>query len=174
MSDKLPDLIDPLLLCERKIVLSGSIKIAALERLSDLAVENNGDVKVELAFSKEGKRAIITGRLAAALTIECQACLQTMQWPLDISFKLGVVTSVFEADQLEIECEPLIFESGRVSLNAIVEDEILLALPDYPKHEYDCIKRSSQENRENIEQEIRPKRADNPFSVLAKLKKTGD
>ena len=173
MSDKLPDLIDPLLLAERRSVLSGAIKIAALERLSDLVAESDGYIEVEVVFSKEGKRPVVSGSIKAALSIECQSCLQPLPWPLDITFKLGVVSSLQEADRLEIDCDPLLFNGEKVSLNALIEDEILLALPDYPKHGYDCIKRRSSENSDYDEQHNQTK-ADNPFSVLAKLKKTGE
>jgi len=173
MSDKLPDVIDPLLLAERRSVLSGAIKIAALERLSDLVAESDGFVEVEVVFAKENKRPVVSGSIKATLALVCQSCLQSLPWPLEITFKLGVVSSLLEADRLEIDCEPLLFDGEKVSLIAIIEDEILLALPDYPKHGYDCIKRHGSENSDLDEQHNRPK-ADNPFSVLAKLKKIGE
>lgn len=154
--------------------MSGAIKIAALGRLSDLVAENDGEVKVEVLFAKEGKRAVVSGSIKSKLALECQSCLQSLSWPIDIAFKLDVVTSLEEADRIEIECEPLLFNGEKISLSALIEDEILLALPDYPKHGYDCIKHCSSENSDYNEQQNRV-RADNPFSVLAKLKKnTGE
>lgn len=173
MVDKLPDLIDPLLLAERRSVLSGAINIAALERLSDIVAESDGCIEVEVVFGKEGKRPIVSGRIKTTLAIECQSCLQSLPWPLDISFKLGIVSSMDEADRLEIDCEPLLFSGEKISLNGLIEDEILLALPDYPKHGYDCITRRSSQNSDYDRQDS-PTKADNPFSVLAKLKKTGE
>ncbi|MDD1619951.1 MAG: YceD family protein [Methylococcaceae bacterium] len=173
MSDKLPDLIDPLMLAERRSVLSGAINIAALERLSDVVAESDGYIEVEVVFGKEGKRPMVSGRIKTTLAIECQSCLLPMPWPLDIAFKLGIVSSIDEADRLEIDCEPLLFNGEKISLNGLIEDEILLALPDYPKHEYDCMIRRSSKNSDYDQQDSQPK-ADNPFSVLAKLKKTGE
>ncbi|MDD4914264.1 MAG: YceD family protein [Methylococcales bacterium] len=173
MSDKLPDLIDPLLLAERHSVLSGAIKITALERLSDLVAECDGFVEIEVAFTKEGKQPVASGTIKTELMLECQSCLQPLPWPLDIGFKLGVVASMAEADRLKIDCEPLLFNGEKISLNALIEDEILLALPDYPKHGYDCIGHSSSGSG-NFETKTNHAKAENPFSVLAKLKKTGD
>ena len=173
MSDKLPDLIDPLLLAERRSVFAGAIKIANLERLSGLVVESGGNVDIEAVFAKEGKLAVVSGSIKGVLALECQTCLQALSWPLAIAFKLGVVSSLQEADRLEIECEPLLFNGEKLSFNNLIEDEILLALPDYPKHGYDCIQRNSSKNSD-YEQQDHPGKTDNPFSVLAKLKKTGD
>jgi DUF177 domain-containing protein len=172
MSDKLPDLIDPMLFAERRSALSGVIKIASLERLADFIVSDDGDIKVEVLFAKHGKQAVIAGSLKTSLSLECQSCLQGMSWPLDLSFKLGIVSSLQEADQLKIDCEPLIFNGEKVSLNELIEDEILLALPDYPKHEYDCMVKHSSKDA-NFDDDSQ-KQTNNPFSVLAKLKKTGE
>ncbi|MGD0960134.1 MAG: YceD family protein [Methylomonas sp.] len=173
MSEKLPSLIDPLILAERRSMLAGAIHIAGFERLSDIVIDDGGAVQIELLFAKEGKQAVVTGKITAVLRIVCQSCLETMPWPLDIDFKLGVVASLPEAERLTIDCEPLLFNGEKLSLNALIEDEILLTLPDYPKHEYVCIKRSSSRTNDYDEQR-NPVKTENPFAVLAKLKNTGE
>lgn len=172
MSDKLPDLIDPILFAERRSILAGALKIAAFERLSDLVLANDGDVEIVVQFGKQGRQALVSGTIKAVLELECQSCLQALSWPIDISFKLGVVSSLQEAEQLEIDCEPLLFDGDKVSLNALIEDEILLALPDYPKHGYDCMLQHSSKDADF--DEVDQAETNNPFSVLAKLKKTGE
>jgi uncharacterized protein len=172
MSDKLPESIDPLLLAERRAILAGKIRLGAFERLSSLVVKTDGDVEIDLNFTKEGKQALVIGVVKATLDLQCQSCLQGMMWPLDIGFKLGVVSSLNEADRLDVDCEPLIYDGDKISLIELIEDEILLVLPDYPKHEHDCIERCISQD-DNYD-EYSPSTASNPFSVLAKLKKTGD
>lgn len=172
MSDKLPEFIDPLLFAERRSILAGVIKIAALERLSDVVLGSDGEVQIEVQFAKQGRRALVTGRIKTELDLVCQSCLQALNWPIDISFKLGVVSSLEEAEQLEIDCEPLLFDGEKLSLNELIEDEMLLSLPDYPKHGYDCIAQRSSKDAD-FDEETQAE-TNNPFSVLAKLKKTGD
>lgn len=172
MSDKLPNLIDPLLFAERRSMLAGALKIRELERLSGMVVNTDGAIDIDVRFAKQGKRAVVSGTIRAGLELECQSCLQALAWPIDLSFKLAVVSSLQEADQLEIDCEPLLLDGEKVSLNDLIEDEILLAIPDYPKHEYDCIPRHQSKDPgfdDNSQTET-----NNPFSVLAKLKKTGE
>ena len=98
MSDKLPEFIDPLLFAERGSTLSGAIKVSALERLSDLVLASDGDIQIEVQFAKEGKRAVVSGTIKANLELECQSCLQALSWPIDLSFKLGIVSSIEEVD----------------------------------------------------------------------------
>jgi len=105
--------------------------------------------------------------------LACQSCLQPLSWPIDIGFKLGIVASLAEADRLEIDCEPLLFNGEKIFLKSIIEDEILLALPDYPKHGYECIASGKSVNS-NFALQDNPAKTENPFAVLAKLKKTGD
>ena len=172
MSDKLPELIDPLLFADRRSILAGALKISALERLSDIVADNDGDVGIEMQFARKGKRAMISGTIKAALVLKCQSCMQDLPWPIELNFNLGVVSSLQEAEQLEIDCEPLLFDGEKISLNELIEDEILLALPDYPKHGFDCIPQRSSKDADfdnNVQAET-----NNPFSVLAKLKKTGE
>ncbi|WP_031433447.1 YceD family protein [Methylomarinum vadi] len=173
MLDRLPDFIDPIALAERRRVLSGAIRQSEFARLSEVLADSQGDVRIELSFSKEGRLATIQGTIKTTLTLICQSCLQELSWPIDVAVKLGVVSSLEQADRLAAEYEPLLLKTEKVSLRELVEDEILLALPDFPKHEHNC-KESGQEqvpmsadNKEQI-------RSDNPFSVLAKLKSTGD
>jgi len=172
MSDKLPDLVDPILFADRRSMLTGVIRITALKRLSDLVVINDDVVAVDVWFARQGGRALVSGNIKATLQLVCQSCLQALPWPLDVSFKLGVVSSAQDAEKLELDCEPLMFDGETVSLTELIEDEILLALPDYPKHDFHCIPVNSSKDPDfDQESQIQP---NNPFSVLAKLKKTGE
>ena len=56
-------------------------------------------------------------------------------------------------------------------LSKLVEDELLLCLPDYPKHEYDCMVEGVAKEVVSAFDEIAPEKP-NPFSVLAHLKKS--
>jgi uncharacterized protein len=58
----------------------------------------------------------------------------------------------------------------KVFLNELVEDELLLALPDFPRHKNQCLKVLAMGVNYNDEQAD----TSNPFSVLAEFKNTGD
>lgn len=173
MLDKLPERIDPLLLAERRSVLAGALSLSAFERLSDRVEMTDDAVWVDVLFSKQGKHAVVTGTIKTDCALVCQSCLEAMPWSIDIAFKLGVVASLDEADRLAVDCEPLLFTGEKLSFTQLIEDEIVLVLPDYPKHSHGCMPRHQSQDQHYPKTQTLTK-AENPFSVLAKLKKTGE
>jgi uncharacterized protein len=173
MLDRLPNLINPLSFSERGKSLVGTIEISELTRLSDVLCDKSGVVDINVSFDKEGRLPIIQGEIKANLMLECQSCLKQVAFSVDKSFKLGLVGSLEQADRLASDIEPLILENEKISFRTLVEDELLLALPDFPRHEHDCTE--NNENFMTTEKEGREQlNSNNPFSVLAKLKNTGD
>ncbi|KAF3981019.1 MAG: metal-binding protein [Methylococcales symbiont of Hymedesmia sp. n. MRB-2018] len=171
MLDRLPVLLDPLSFSERGKKLVGSIKISELTRLSDVLVNDFGLVDIDFSFDKEGRVPTLTGQIKANLILQCQACLEQVELPINKHFKLGMVTSLEQADRLASDCEPLMLESEKISVNDLVEDELLLALPDFPRHKEQCV----EENEEGINDDNKEQlNSNNPFSVLAEFKNTGD
>jgi uncharacterized protein len=59
-------------------------------------------------------------------------------------------------------------------LKNIVEDELLLILPAFPRHEYDCLAQKSNNNKVDLLVKEQQSPPENPFSILAKFKNTGD
>ncbi len=174
MLDRLPVHIDPVSFAERGKQLSGTIKINELTRLSEILLDNSGEIEIDFSFDKEGRVPTIVGEIKANLILECQSCTEQFILPIDKHFKLGLVQSLDQADKLASDCEPLMIESVKISLNELVEDELLLALPDFPKHPYVCIEHMDFEDVIESEHDDKSVDSNNPFSVLAKLKNTGD
>ena len=174
MLDQLPILINPVSFCERGKELKGSFKISELTRLSDSLLDNSGVVKVKFSFDKEGRVPTIQGEIKANLVLECQSCLDKVIYPIDRKIKLGVVLNMEQADRLASDCEPLVLSDEKISLIALIEDELLLALPDFPRHQHTCVELDDGETIaiENAQNE--QVNSNNPFSVLAKLKNIGD
>lgn len=173
MLDRLPEFIDPTSLADKKRVLSGTIEVDKFERLSTLLFDKRGNVRIELAFARKGRLATIHGAINGTLVLVCQRCLQGIAVRVDTQVKLGVIPSLDMIEQLAGEYEPLLFDNESISLSELVEDEILLVLPDFPRHTDDCLdlrnKQSSPPGKADDSARI-----DSPFSVLANLKITGD
>jgi uncharacterized protein len=171
MLDRLPVLINPVSFSEKGKRLVGVIKISELTRLSDVLFDNTGEVEVDFSFDKEGRVPVIDGDIKAILMLKCQACLEKLEWTVNKPIKLGIVLTLEQADRLDSDREPLILEEEKILLANLVEDELLLALPDFPRHNENCV--SDQVNEATTVDE--PKiDSNNPFSVLAKLKNIGD
>lgn len=175
MLDRLPQQIDPIAFAEKQRTLQGQIPLTKLSRLADLLLDNNGQVEIALFFSKEGRLAIVRGQIKACLVLECRTCLEALNLPLELEVNLAVVHSLEQAERLSGEYEPLMLEDEKIPLHELVEDELLLAMPDFPRHEFEC-KPYAQSSAplESTADNHQQSQSNNPFSVLAKLKNIGD
>ncbi len=177
MLDRLPAFIDPLNFAARGRRISGAVKLSELTRLTELLLDNSGLVDIDISFDKERSLSVIEGEIKANLILECQSCLEQVIYSIERRFKLGVVTSLEQSDKLEGICEPLILETEKISLNELIEDELLLALPDFPRHKTNCGENYTEKQQDALNGTLTNSKqlnSNNPFSVLAKLKNTGD
>jgi DUF177 domain-containing protein len=174
MLDRLPEYIDPLHLADKRGALKGQIPLRSLDRLAKMLVNDAGTVNVNLFFGREGRLAKIEGHIEAVLELECQNCLEAVEWPVNCIVKLGIVASIDQANRLPEDYEPLIVEEGNIPLKDIIEDEILLILPAFPKHQHACFVTKLDNNSVDTLADGKQSSPENPFSILAKLKNTGD
>jgi uncharacterized protein len=136
MVSRLPDLIDPVRLAEQGGALQGQIPLSRMPRLREAIASDEGVVEVALEFGVDefGVRYLV-GRVEAALRLVCQRCLEPMDVHITAQPSLGVVRTDHEAERLPPSYEPLQIGDEPVPLVAVVEDELLLALPIVPMHE---------------------------------------
>lgn len=167
MSDhSLPKTIDPLKYADQNKVLEGQISQKALERLSEIVLEPEGDVEVKLEFDRDQQRLrVVKGHLTATLNLKCERCLEPVVKKVESNFQLGIVLSDDQAKNLPGYYEPLLVEYDSMPVYEVVEEELILSLPMFVYHD-DC---NMQQIEEPQEFEEAPKK-ENPFSVLTDLK----
>jgi uncharacterized protein len=126
-----------------------------------------------LKFQKGKNRQVqITGHVKADLSLECQRCLESVTISVTSDVDVVVVEGFEEANLLAEEIEPLLAGDKRIRLNEVVEDELLLALPQVPMHPEDKCK-AAYENYEGSEEQAADRTVEekpNPFAVLEDLK----
>jgi uncharacterized protein len=102
------------------------------------------------------------------VTLECQRCLQSMQVPLHAERRIFFVAGEDAAAALDAESDDDVLAlTPALDLAELIEDELLLALPLVPRHAH-CpqpLPRAFAEDDPAIDP------ADNPFAVLASLKR---
>ena len=88
---------------------------------------------------------------------------------------MGIVRTIEQANRLPEDFEPLMLEDEeKILLKNFIEDELLLNLPAFPKHQHDCFTLEIKTNTNaQLVNEEKPSH-ENPFAILAKLKKTGE
>ena len=172
MSDQLPELIDPVVFAERQSHVQGSLGLQRLDRLSDMLFDKKGELEVDLQFYKEGKVPVIEGHIEGHIILTCQSCLEALDWNVNKLVKIGMVQTIEQADRLQDGFEPLMVADEKMSLPGLIEDEVLISLPDFPRHAHECLQYEPAVKL--AEPRINKPESDNPFAVLATLKNTGD
>ena len=118
------------------------------------------------ALEGAGVRPSLHVQASTDVTLECQRCLQPMAWPLRAERRIFFVDGEDAAAALDAECEDDVLAlAPALDLPALVEDELLLALPLVPRHEI-C----PQPLPRAFADEAAETAADHPFAVLAALK----
>jgi uncharacterized protein len=168
MSDRIPKIIDPIHLAEKRRFFDGELPLSVMTRLSTKIENLDDSVFFQLDFTKIGKLAVTKGSIRAKIQMQCQSCLQLLEIAVDSDVNLAVVQSEEQAALLPEAYEALLCEQENMVFEDIIEDEILLALPVIPKHQHRCFER--QQTDLTIDSKGQSTK-DSPFSVLATLKK---
>jgi uncharacterized protein len=149
--------------------IEGRIELAELPRLSALLADKSGSVEVALrvGVDDEGYR-VIEGHVRAAPRLQCQRCLGTVSVDVESRVCLAMVWREEEIPSLPSRFEGIVVGTEPTDLHALVEEELLLALPLVPRHpDGEC--RIAQDAQQDVPRH--PGARENPFAALrGKLK----
>lgn len=146
MSREFPDLLDPWKAADGRRSFQGTMPVRRMQRLTPmLAPENGGSARgapvhwPDVAFSArfgydEQGTVIVDLRVEAELPLVCQRSLEPYVERIVRRSRLAVIETVAEQDRLPDDYEPVLVESGRLALVDLVEDELLLGLPQVPRN----------------------------------------
>ncbi len=116
--------------------LEGTVALEELPRLAALLNRTDGVVTVaaKVGVDEQGIYFVV-GRVHGALEVICQRCLGPLRLPFDLTARQGLARTEAEADRLPEGYEPLLVPASGLVLADWVEDELLLALPQFPRHD---------------------------------------
>ncbi len=166
----LPQRIEPFRLAEAGRTLQGRLPVQRLRRLADLLWSDQGQVEVELHFGvdQDGQRRVV-GRLQADLRLICQRCLEAMNYPVDTRVGLAFVENDHDAAKVVGDYDAYAVGSDLLMLTDLIEDELLLCLPQVALHELaECPARDMPGPADEVSGTDTS--SENPFAVLEKLK----
>jgi uncharacterized protein len=143
----------------------GSVKLQHMSRLVDLLDNADGSAEFSIQFERAarilGKAQIV---VKADLALICTISQKRFKYPVEIDSTVGFIDDLAYEDMLGVDMEASWVEDGCVKPLELIEDELILAVPDSPFDE-SC---SSDESEEDIGvTEVKT----NPFDVLKSLKK---
>jgi uncharacterized protein len=117
--------------------LQGSWPVAEFLRLHDALRSSAGTLRYELQGVPElrGKPALGL-KVEGTLQLVCQRCLGVLEFPLhvDVALRLARTQQEMDAEPLDAEGPESIVAGKEMQVKALVEDEVLLALPIAPRH----------------------------------------
>jgi uncharacterized protein len=125
--------------------LPGEWPLASLERLCEMQTAPQDWLMPPVAWRVRGERRPVSGeqpqtwlhiRAQATIWLTCQRCLQPYRTELVVDRAIRFVRGEDLAEALDAESEEDVLALPReLDLRALVEDELLLALPIVPRHE---------------------------------------
>ncbi len=166
----IPPHIDPRKLADRGTTLEGEVLLASLPRLCDPLADDAGLVRAKFFFGRDEQRAvIIRSEVDVEVKMVCQRCLELVTLPIHSECEYAVVKEGASSESMPKGYDVLEVGEDPLDLLALVEDELLLALPIVPAHAPDvCRPPAGLDEPESSEDEVT---RSNPFSVLAQLKR---
>jgi uncharacterized protein len=166
----IPPHVDPRKLADRTTTLEGVVPLADLKRLCDPLADNHGMVRAKFFFERDERSAVVFhSELAVEVSMVCQRCLELVALPIQSACDYAVVKEGANTQSVPKGYDVLELGEDPLDLLALVEEELLLALPIIPAHDpKDCQQPAGLEEPESSEDEVT---RSNPFSVLAQLKR---
>jgi uncharacterized protein len=130
--------------------LQGAWPVAEFLRLHDALRSTAGTLRYELRGVPEQQgRPVLRLKVDGALQLTCQRCLGALEFPLqlEVSLRLAASQEEMDAEPLEAEGPESIVAGKEMRVQALVEDEVLLAIPIAPRHEVCAGKPAATEDR---------------------------
>lgn len=135
MSSTLPDLLDPWRAIAARAEFAGTLPLSRFSRLRDGLSDTGGELRFRLVFSRDSeRRGVILGEIGARLSLVCQRCMGSFDHDVDSLIELAIVSGLDEARGLPERYDPLLVTGDPIRPADVLEDELLLALPQIPMH----------------------------------------
>jgi len=112
-----------------------SIPLSELPRVAHDVAAHEGEAKGRVRFSRQQHQAVAEIEVSAQPEVICQRCMQPMRWPVNVKSRVALVSDYDAADRVPDGMEVFLVEADSVSVRDLVDEEVMLALPNVPRHE---------------------------------------
>jgi len=157
---------------------AGGVPLVSMARLAAAVYRlPDAQAQAELAFAEDDQRRVrVTGRISAPVVLQCQRCAVAFDHEIDTAVAGVVVADDAAAATVPHADEPILAAGDMLDVHALVEDELLLALPMVTHCSHpECQTRYNMETAPAQTDSSAPaRRTDNPFAVLDQLKHGND
>jgi uncharacterized protein len=151
-----------------------TIPLSQLPRVSGELTSTDGDATGRARFSRQLGHAVADLEVSAQPAVVCQRCLQAMRWPVLVKSRIALVSDYNAADRVPEGLEVFLIEGDSVSVRDLVDEEILLALPNVALHAEgsECADSQMQLSGQAVDAEdVADSQVQKPFAQLGELLK---
>lgn len=124
--------VRPDALAREGVTQMGSISIDQLPRFAS-AVEGSQSLEVGLQYGQDEDGIFIATHVSTRAELLCQFCLSNFTYPLESHSKFRPVLTLEATREIPADDEPVLYEDGFINIISMLEDDALLAIPNYPK-----------------------------------------
>jgi len=182
MSREFPDFVDPWKAADGRRTFQGTMPINRMKRLESMLAPDPGGPNDELPARGEAgftarfsydRQGLITIRLdvEAELLLVCQRSLEPYREKVRRHSWLVVIEDIAEQDLIPEQYDPVLVEHRRMALLDIVEDELLMAIPQVPRSPESKLMDVSTDGKTAIPSGEEKTQTYKPFAGLAGLMK---
>lgn len=169
MVKALPKRFNPDLLARDGTRFELNLPQSQMQRLSGILSSSENDIHVSALFSRRKHHIVIGGRLTTVFSVQCQRCLEPMDVEVSEPFELVFVENQDKAEELPKELDPVLLdEKGQIHVVDLFEDELILHVPEIPKHSDVAACELSQTEFGKLSADIEEGKS-NPFEALKNL-----
>ncbi len=134
MSREFPDRVNPWTAAEGKREFHGTIALSGMTRLEPLMASEGEPAAFSARFSMDyERRPIIELQVKAWLPMVCQVSLETYAQEVRRNSLLAVIETQAEQALLPDHYEAVMVTDRRLAIRDLVEDELLLGMPQFPR-----------------------------------------
>lgn len=168
------NLIDTSRLARNRETLAGELEVEGLPRLASLLASPQGRIEWSVRGWRNlrpegGHDDYMELSFSATLHPACVRCLEPVAVQVSDTRRYRLVDSEAEAERLDPEDDEydVLAGAARFDLDALIEDEVILALPPMPRHEQ-CEPARPLEDESPASEE-----PEKPFAALQRLRRNG-
>jgi uncharacterized protein len=178
MSREFPDYVDPWKAADGRRTYQGTMPVRRMKRLAGLlepgqdgAALEQLEARFKISFGRDRQGlVVIRVETQAVLPLLCQRSLEPYGEKVDRRSQLAVISHLSQAGDVPEAYDPVLVEEGRLALLDVIEDELLLAVPQVPRNpEVAAVEVSTGDAGEAVPPET--ERTHRPFAGLAGLMK---
>ena len=129
--------IDSLEFAQAERELRGSLPVSGLARLQDFVRDSTGSVEFVVKGGRDPEnRPMLTLSVSGLLHMQCQRCLEQLDYPLRFSNTLLLMRPGKEFSETleDPDAADAVEASTELDVAELIEDEIVLGLPFSPRH----------------------------------------